>query len=139
MSLAVSAVVIVGVGVSVVEFEDGSAYREDSAEMAREIRDGKLFEHAGRAQGDGDGAAHLVAEAGAQHAQLGRVEHGRLDVGDRHVLHADRDAGLGRQDEAVAGHVTQGAAQHPEHGSRRHKKGNHTRPESGHALVAHEL
>jgi hypothetical protein len=33
----------------VVEFEDGSAYREDSAEMAREIRAGKLFEHAGRA------------------------------------------------------------------------------------------
>jgi hypothetical protein len=35
----------------VVEFEDGSAYREDSAAMAEEIRDGKLFEHAGRATG----------------------------------------------------------------------------------------
>ncbi len=33
----------------VVEFEDGSAYREDSAAMAQAIRDGKLFEHAGRA------------------------------------------------------------------------------------------
>jgi hypothetical protein len=33
----------------VVEFEDGSAYREDSAAMAQVIRDGKLFEHAGRA------------------------------------------------------------------------------------------
>ena len=32
-----------------IEFEDGSVYREESAEMAREIRDGKLFEHAGRA------------------------------------------------------------------------------------------
>ena len=34
-----------------IEFEDGSAYREESTEMAREIRDGKLFEHAGRASG----------------------------------------------------------------------------------------
>jgi len=35
----------------VIEFEDGSAYREDSAAMAREIRAGKLSEHAGRASG----------------------------------------------------------------------------------------
>ena len=33
----------------VVEFEDGSVYREDSDAMAQQIRDGKLFEHAGRA------------------------------------------------------------------------------------------
>lgn len=33
----------------VIEFEDGSAYREESAEMAREIEAGKLFSHAGRA------------------------------------------------------------------------------------------
>lgn len=33
----------------VIEFEDGSVYREESKDMARQIRDGKLFEHAGRA------------------------------------------------------------------------------------------
>jgi len=33
----------------VVEFEDGSVYREDSSGMAQVIHDGKLFEHAGRA------------------------------------------------------------------------------------------
>lgn len=32
-----------------IEFEDGSTYREESAAMAQEIRDGKLFQHAGRA------------------------------------------------------------------------------------------
>lgn len=32
-----------------IEFEDGSAYREESADMARRIRDGKLL--------DGQGAA----------------------------------------------------------------------------------
>jgi glutathione S-transferase len=30
----------------VVEFEDGSAYRDESKDMARRIRDGKLFEAA---------------------------------------------------------------------------------------------
>ena len=30
-----------------IEFEDGSAYRDESAHMAEEIRAGKLFEHAG--------------------------------------------------------------------------------------------
>lgn len=34
-----------------IEFEDGSVYREESAAMAQEIRDGKLFQHAGRASG----------------------------------------------------------------------------------------
>lgn len=34
-----------------IEFEDGSVYREESAAMVREIRDGKLFQHAGRATG----------------------------------------------------------------------------------------
>ena len=36
----------------VVEFEDGSAYRAESKDMAAEINAGKLFEHAG-----GSGAA----------------------------------------------------------------------------------
>jgi len=31
----------------VIEFEDGSAYRAESKEMAATIRAGKLFEHAG--------------------------------------------------------------------------------------------
>jgi glutathione S-transferase len=31
----------------VVEFEDGSAFREESKDMAQRIRDGKLFEAAG--------------------------------------------------------------------------------------------
>ncbi|MGE5407179.1 MAG: glutathione S-transferase N-terminal domain-containing protein [Syntrophothermus sp.] len=31
----------------VIEFEDGSAYREESSEMAARIRAGKLFEDAG--------------------------------------------------------------------------------------------
>jgi len=35
----------------VIEFEDGSVYREESAAMAQEIRDDKLFQHAGRATG----------------------------------------------------------------------------------------
>ena len=30
-----------------IEFEDGSAYRAESAEMAEEIRAGRLFEHTG--------------------------------------------------------------------------------------------
>lgn len=30
-----------------IEFEDGSGYREESADMARRIRDGKLFEGRG--------------------------------------------------------------------------------------------
>jgi len=30
-----------------IEFEDGSAYREESAEMAERIRSGKLFEGSG--------------------------------------------------------------------------------------------
>jgi glutathione S-transferase len=34
-----------------IEFEDGSVYREESAAMVQEIRDGKLFQHAGRATG----------------------------------------------------------------------------------------
>ena len=33
--------------VPVIEFEDGSAYRAESAEMAAEIRAGRLFDHAG--------------------------------------------------------------------------------------------
>lgn len=32
-----------------IEFEDGSAYREESADMAKRIRDGKLFEGRGAA------------------------------------------------------------------------------------------
>ena len=37
----------------VIEFEDGSAYREESADMAATVRAGKLFEK----QGSGAGAA----------------------------------------------------------------------------------
>jgi glutaredoxin len=33
----------------VIEFEDGSAYREESKDMAETIRAGKLFDHAGDA------------------------------------------------------------------------------------------
>ena len=32
----------------VVEFEDGSAYRAESTDMAAEIRAGRLFDHAGK-------------------------------------------------------------------------------------------
>jgi hypothetical protein len=35
----------------VVEFEDGSAYRAESKDMAAEINAGKLFDHAGGAAG----------------------------------------------------------------------------------------
>jgi glutaredoxin len=42
----------------VVEFEDGSAYRAESKDMAAEINAGKLFEHAGAA---GSGAAAAPA------------------------------------------------------------------------------
>ena len=35
----------------VIEFEDGSVYREESADMAATIRAGKLFERAGGAAG----------------------------------------------------------------------------------------
>jgi hypothetical protein len=31
-----------------IEFEDGSVYREESAEMVKTIRAGKLFEQSGR-------------------------------------------------------------------------------------------
>ena len=31
-----------------IEFEDGSVYREESADMARTIREGKLFEKSGK-------------------------------------------------------------------------------------------
>jgi glutaredoxin len=34
----------------VIEFEDGSIYREESKEMAARIRDGKLFEARGQSQ-----------------------------------------------------------------------------------------
>ena len=34
-----------------IEFEDGSAYRAESKEMAAEISAGRLFEHAGQARG----------------------------------------------------------------------------------------
>jgi len=43
----------------VIEFEDGSAYRAESKDMAAEINGGKLFEHAG---GEG-GAAAATASA----------------------------------------------------------------------------
>jgi glutaredoxin len=43
----------------VVEFEDGSAYRAESKDMAAEISAGKLFEHA--AGGGGSGAAQASA------------------------------------------------------------------------------
>jgi glutathione S-transferase len=36
----------------VIEFEDGSVYREESKEMAERIRAGKLFEGKGGAQGE---------------------------------------------------------------------------------------
>jgi glutaredoxin len=41
----------------VVEFEDGSAYRAESKDMAAEINAGKLFDHAGGAAGSGAAAA----------------------------------------------------------------------------------
>lgn len=37
----------------VIEFEDGSAYRAESAEMAETINAGKLFEHAGAGAASG--------------------------------------------------------------------------------------
>jgi glutaredoxin len=37
----------------VIEFEDGTAYREQSKEMAARIREGKLFEGRDSAQADG--------------------------------------------------------------------------------------
>src|SRR3954454_10211687 len=43
----------------VVEFEDGSAYRAESKDMATEINAGKLFEHA--SGGTGAGAAPASA------------------------------------------------------------------------------
>ena len=36
--------------VPVIEFEDGSAYRAESQEMAAEISAGRLFDHAGEAR-----------------------------------------------------------------------------------------
>ena len=36
--------------VPVIEFDDGSAYRAESQEMAAEIRAGRLFDHAGEAR-----------------------------------------------------------------------------------------
>ena len=39
----------------VIEFEDGSAYRAESAEMAETINAGKLFEHAGAGAGTANG------------------------------------------------------------------------------------
>lgn len=41
----------------VVEFEDGSAFRAESKDMAAEINAGKLFEHAGGGAGEGAAAA----------------------------------------------------------------------------------
>jgi glutaredoxin len=41
----------------VIEFEDGSAYRAESKDMAAEINAGKLFEHAGAEGGQGAAAA----------------------------------------------------------------------------------
>ena len=41
----------------VVEFEDGSAYRAESKDMAAEINAGKLFEHAGGEAGSGAATA----------------------------------------------------------------------------------
>jgi glutaredoxin len=41
----------------VVEFDDGSAYRAESKDMAAEIDAGKLFEHAAGAGGSGAAAA----------------------------------------------------------------------------------
>ena len=35
----------------VIEFEDGSVYREESKDMAETINAGKLFDHAGAARG----------------------------------------------------------------------------------------
>jgi glutaredoxin len=46
----------------VVEFEDGSAYRAESKDMAAEINAGKLFDHApGGGGGAGSGAAAASA------------------------------------------------------------------------------
>jgi hypothetical protein len=36
--------------VPVIEFDDGSAYRAESQDMAAEIRAGRLFDHAGEAR-----------------------------------------------------------------------------------------
>jgi glutathione S-transferase len=41
----------------VIEFEDGSAYRAESKEMAETINAGKLFEQGGGARSGGDAAA----------------------------------------------------------------------------------
>jgi glutaredoxin len=41
----------------VIEFEDGSAYRAESKDMAAEINAGKLFEHAGGASDAGAATA----------------------------------------------------------------------------------
>jgi glutaredoxin len=41
----------------VIEFEDGSAYRAESKDMAAEINAGKLFEHASGAAGAGGAPA----------------------------------------------------------------------------------
>src|SRR4051795_6653044 len=46
----------------VVEFDDGSAYRAESKDMAAEIEAGKLFDHAsGGGGGGGSGAAAAAA------------------------------------------------------------------------------
>jgi glutaredoxin len=41
----------------VIEFEDGSAYRAESKDMAAEINAGKLFEHTGGGAGEGAATA----------------------------------------------------------------------------------
>jgi glutaredoxin len=47
----------------VIEFEDGSIYREQSRDMERTIRDGKLMERAGAAASGGTASGDPDAEA----------------------------------------------------------------------------
>ena len=47
----------------VIEFEDGSIYREQSRDMERTIRDGKLMERAGAAASGGTASGGPDAEA----------------------------------------------------------------------------
>ena len=51
----------------VIEFEDGSVFRQESNEMAARIRAGKLFESGGSAAADDHGHDHDHGEHGHSH------------------------------------------------------------------------
>jgi hypothetical protein len=107
----------------VIEFDDGSIYREESKDMAARIRAGKLMEARG---GDHAHGEHEHDHADHDHADHDHADHDHSDHDHSDHDHADHD----HADHDHAGH------DHAEQGHAGHDHAGHDHDEHGHDAEA---